>query len=110
MCRLRFKFYQDVMEFILFLACVAFFGMAYSVYSYTRFKAWICVGRDLNFTQRTMKLIIFLACVAFFGMAYSVYFYISFKFYQDAMKFILFLACVPFLGWLTVSILTYDSR
>ena len=33
---LGFKFYQDAMKFILFLACVAFFGMAYSVYAYIR--------------------------------------------------------------------------
>lgn len=36
---LGFKFYQDAMKFILFLACVAVFGMAYSVYSYVRLKA-----------------------------------------------------------------------
>ena len=52
---LGFKFYQDAMKFILFLACVAFFGMAYSVYSYIRLKVGICVGQDLSFTKTQGK-------------------------------------------------------
>ena len=32
------------MKFILFLACVAFFGMAYSVYSYIRLKVKISIS------------------------------------------------------------------
>ena len=48
---LGLKFYQDAMKFNLFLAYVAFFGMAYSVYSYIRLKVRICVGQDLSFTK-----------------------------------------------------------
>ena len=44
---LGFKFYQDAMKFILFLACVAFFGMAYSVYSYIRLKVRISISSVL---------------------------------------------------------------
>ena len=83
---LGFKFYQDAMKFILFLACVAFFGMAYSVYSYIRLKVrragpTILFPKPLGFKfyQDAMKFILFLACVAFFGMANSVYFYIRLK-------------------------------
>ena len=35
---LGFKFYQDAMKFILFLAGMAFFGMVYSVVAYIRLK------------------------------------------------------------------------
>ncbi|XP_053378847.1 polyamine-transporting ATPase 13A3-like isoform X2 [Mercenaria mercenaria] len=36
---LGFKFYQDAMRFIMFLAVVAFFGMCYSIAQYIRLKA-----------------------------------------------------------------------
>ena len=72
--RSSFKFYQDTMKFIHFLACVAFFGMAFSVYSYIRLKVRICVSQDSSFTKMHL-----LACVAFFGMSFSVYSYIRLK-------------------------------
>ena len=48
---LGFKFYQDGMKSILFLAGVAFFGMAYRVYSYIRLKVRIYVDQDLSFNK-----------------------------------------------------------
>ena len=77
---LGYKFYQDAMKLILFLASVAFLGMAYSVYSYIRLKVGDLRRSGFKFYQDAIKFILFLASVGvFFRMAYSVYSYIRLK-------------------------------